>query len=194
MRRLIVSNHMTLDGFFEGPNREIDWFAGRRDGIEYSKEMLRCAGALVFGRVTYELMFSYWPAAPKDEVAEKMNTLPKIVFSSTLARAEWNNCRLVKTSASEELAKLKQQPGKEKDDDNDNDNDKQKDLVILGSAALASSLLPLGLIDEYRVILNPILLGRGNPLFKGLKEKVSFKLHETKTFGSDAVVLYYRKA
>jgi dihydrofolate reductase len=109
-----------------------------------------------------------------------MNNLPKIVFSRTLERAEWQNSTLVKNDAIAEISKLKKLPG--------------KDMVILGSASLASFLLQQGLIDEYRVILNPVLLGSGRPLFQDVKQRLRLKLSRTKLFGSGVVVLYYQSA
>lgn len=179
MRRLIVSNMMSLDGFFEGPNRELNWHVVDDEFFGYATEMLRSVDTILFGRTTYELMAKYWPAAPKDEIADKMNGLPKIVFSKTLDKADWKNCRLVRGDAAEEISKLKQMPGKD------------KDMVILGSATLASDLLQRGLIDEYRVILNPVLLGAGNPLFKGIERGLKLALRETKQLRSGVVILYY---
>jgi dihydrofolate reductase len=179
MGNLIVSNLMSLDGFFEGPNHELDWFVLDEDFFAYSRALLREADTIIFGRVTYEHMAGYWPTAPKDEIADGMNSLPKIVFSKTLEKVEWDNSRLVRGDAAEEIAKLKRQPGTN---------------IILGSATLASSLLQEGLVDEYRVILNPVLIGSGNPLFKGIKQKLRLKLQTTKLLGSGTIVLYYQKA
>lgn len=177
MRRLFVSNISTLDGFFEGPNKEFNFFVPDEDFFAYAKEMLRSVDTILFGRTTYLHMAAHWPTAPKEEIADQMNSLSKIVFSSTLDKADWNNTRLVKTDAAEEVRKLKQQPG--------------KDIVILGSAALASSLLQEGLIDEYRVILAPILLGKGNPLFQNIEHRLNLKLKQTKLLASGVAVLYY---
>ncbi len=181
MRNLIVSNFMSLDGYFEGPNHAIDWFVLDADFIDYAREMLGETGTLLFGRRTYEHMAAHWPTAPADETAYKMNHLPKIVFSGTLDKAEWNNTRLVKDNYAEEILKLKQQDGK-------------GDLVILGSAMLASHFLQYGLIDEYRVILNPVLLGAGQPMFPDLKKKMSLKLTRTKPLASGVIILYYEPA
>ena len=180
MRRVIVSNVVSLDGFFEGRDKTLDWFVPDEEFFEYAKGMLRSVDTILFGRITYQHMAGYWPSAPAGEIADKMNNLPKIVFSKSLEKAEWNNSRLVKSSPAEDVPKLKQQPG--------------KDMVILGSATLASFLLQLGLIDEYRVILNPVLIGAGNPLFKGIKHRLALKLQQTKLFASGVVVLYYQKA
>jgi dihydrofolate reductase len=180
MRKVIVSNLASVDGFFEGPNKELDWHVVDEEFHAYAKDMLRKADTLLFGAATYEVMAAYWPTAPSDEIADKMNNLRKIVFSKTLKKVTWNNSRLVSSNIREEVSKLKQQPG--------------KDIVILGSAQLASFLLPLGLIDEYRVILNPVLLGGGKPLFHGITERIRLKLITTKVFGSGVVLLGYQRA
>jgi dihydrofolate reductase len=180
MRKIIVSNMVSLDGFFEGPNHELDWHVVDEEFFAYAAEMLNSADTILFGRTTYHLMANYWPSAPPDAIAEKMNTLPKIVFSSTLQHVEWSNSRLVKGNIAEEVSRLKQQSGKA--------------MVVLGSATLASSLLQWGLVDEYRVILNPILIGRGKPLFPGITERVKLELVGTKSLGSGVVILTYRGA
>jgi dihydrofolate reductase len=171
---------MTLDGFFAGPNGELDWHLVDADFLEYAAEMLRSVDTILFGRLTYELMVAYWPSAPKDEIADKMNGLGKIVFSRTLAKVDWNNTTLVKGALIDEVSKRKRLPG--------------KDMVVLGSASIASPLLEAGLVDDYRVILNPVLLGRGKPMFAGIEKRVSLKLLGTKLFGSGVVLLSYRKA
>ena len=180
MRRLIVSNMMSLDGFFEGPNHEIDWFLVDEEFLAYARQMLYSVDTILFGRRTYEHMAAHWPSAPKDEIADKMNSLHKIVFSRTLGKADWNNSQLVKRNIANEVSALKQQPG--------------KDMVVLGSAMLASFLLQEALIDEYRIILDPIILGRGNPLFTKIKQRVRLKLKDAKPLASGVVILYYEKA
>ncbi|MGA8215359.1 MAG: dihydrofolate reductase family protein [Candidatus Sulfotelmatobacter sp.] len=179
MGKVIVSNVASLDGFFEGPDKGLDWFMPDEEFFAYAKQMLREAGTLLFGRATYQHMANYWPTAPVDEIADQMNNLPKIVFSKTLQRAEWNNSRLVSGDIQEEVSKLKKHLG--------------KDLVILGSAMLASHLLQLGLVDEYRVILTPVMLGKGTPLFKDVGERIRLKLINAKAFGSGAVLLRYQR-
>jgi dihydrofolate reductase len=182
MRKLFVFNLVTLDGYFEGPNREIDWHNVDAEFNEYAIDMLNSVDTLLFGRVTYELMASYWPTpdAIKNDpiVAEKMNTLPKIVFSKTLDKAEWNNTSLVKDVIPKEIEKMKQVPG--------------KDIVILGSGSIMSEFAQRGLIDEYRIMVNPIVLGDGKPLFKGIKDRLNLKLTKTRTFGNGNVLLYYQ--
>lgn len=180
MRQVIVSNLTSVDGFFEGPNQELDWHVVDDEFHAYAIDMLRNADCLLFGAATYKVMAAYWPTASAGEIADKMNSLPKIVFSRTLKRVTWNNSRLVSTSIPEEVSKLKQQTG--------------KDIVILGSAKLASSLLESALVDEYRVIVNPILLGKGNPLFTGITERIRLKLLASKVLASGVVILSYKVA
>jgi len=134
---------------------------------------------ILFGRVTYEGMAAYWPSA-KGEVAEIMNAIPKVVFSKTLARADWNNTRLVKGDAAREVRHLKQQPG--------------KDLLIFGSAKLTASLTREGLIDEYRLGLNPVVLGAGSPLFKPESRTMKMKLLEARALQTGCVLLRYEPA
>ncbi|HEX8814037.1 MAG TPA: dihydrofolate reductase family protein [Terriglobales bacterium] len=179
MPRLIVSNIMSLDGFFESAEKKLDWFQRDEDFFSYARDMLRATETLIFGRLTYEHMAAYWPSAPKEEIADAMNNLPKIVFTRTLTKAAWNNTRLINTDPAEEIARLKRQPG-------------GKTLTLLGSAALASYLLQKNLIDEYRVILIPVLLGRGTPMFHGINEWVHFKLERTTPLKSGTIVLYYQ--
>lgn len=178
MRRLIVSNVMSLDGFFEDSNKKIDWFVVDEEFFEYAREMLRSVDTILFGRATYEHMAAYWPSAPPDEIADKMNQLPKVVVSRTLPQLEWKNSTRLNGNLREEIAKLKQLPG--------------KDIVILGSAMLASSLLQSGLIDEYRIILAPVLIGRGNPLFRDIGQTIKLKLTKTRLLQSGVILLYYQ--
>jgi len=180
VRKVVVSNVASLDGFFETLDKKLDWVVKDAEFFDYAKAMLLAADTLLFGRATYEHMANYWPTAPPDEIADKMNNLPKIVFSRTLQKVEWNNSRLAKESPPEEVSKLKKQTG--------------KDIVVLGSATVVSSLLQAGLVDEYRVILQPVLIGRGNPLFKDITERMQLKLISAKTFSSGVVLLSYQRA
>ena len=180
MRRVIVSNVASLDGFFETLDKKLDWVVTDAEFFDYAKAMLRAADTLLFGRATYEHMANYWPTAPADEIAEKMNNLPKIVFSRTLQKVTWNNSRLARENPREEVSKLKIQSG--------------RDIVVLGSATVASSLLLAGLVDEYRMILQPVLIGRGNPLFKDITERMQLKLIGARTFGSGVVLMSYQRA
>ncbi len=182
MRKIIFQMMVSLDGYFEGPDKELDWHLVDDEFNDYASDLLNSVDTLLFGRVTYQLMESYWPtptAKTNDPtIAEKMNSLPKIVFSKTLAKAEWNNTRLVKENAAEEISKLKRLPG--------------KDMAIFGSSDLAVSLMPSGLIDEYRIFVNPVVLGGGKPLLKGLKGRLNLALVRTRTFKSGLVLLSYK--
>ncbi len=180
MRNLIMWNLMTLDGFFEGAKSwDLDWhnYAWGEELERISAEQLKTIDTLLFGRVTYEGMASYWTTA-KEEVADAMNSIPKIVFSKTLAKADWNNSRLVKEDAPAYVRQLKQEPG--------------KDLFVFGSASLSAGLLREGLFDELRLCLVPVVLGRGNPLFKPGIAKTPMKLIETKTLKTGGVILRYQ--
>lgn len=182
MRKVIVSNLVSLDGFMAGPQGEIDWFVVDKEFDAYARGLFASVDTLLFGRVTYELMAGYWPtpaAASEDPfISERMNRLPKVVFSRTLAQAGWENTRLVQTSPVEEVGRLKREEG--------------GDLMIFGSGTLVSALAPHELIDEYRIVVNPVVLGEGKPLFAGLHQRLAFKLLKTRTFGCGDVVLYYR--
>ena len=172
----------TLDGYFEGPKREIDWHNVDEEFNEFAIDFLNSVDTLLFGRVTYELMAGYWtlPDAMTNDpiVAGKMNSLNKIVASRTLKSVEWNNTRLVNDNIADEIATLKRQTG--------------KDIALLGSSDLALTLIEHGLIDEYRIFVNPIILGEGKPLFTGINQKLKLKLIKTKTFSSGNVLLYYQ--
>jgi dihydrofolate reductase len=181
MSKIILFNLMTVDGFFEGPNKEIDWHNVDSEFNDFAVEQLSNASCLIFGRLTYELMASYWPTptALSDDpvVAEKMNSIPKIVFSRTLDKTGWNNTRLVRGNIEKVCKQLKQE------------ND--KDIFIFGSANLATEFKKLGLIDEYRIIINPIILGKGNPLFRPADEPLKLKLIKIRSFITGNVLLYY---
>lgn len=172
---------VTLDGYFEGPNKELDWHLVDEDFFEFAIEQLNEIDTILFGRITYEMMESYWttPSAIANDpiIAGKMNNTFKIVFSKTLDKAEWNNTKLIKENISEEISKLKQQPG--------------KDLIIFGSSNLSISLIDHELIDEFRIIISPVYLGKGKSLFTGIHDKLNLKLLKTKVFKSGNVLLYY---
>ena len=180
MARLIMWNLMTLDGFVEGLNRDISWHLDVwGDELEkLSIEQLKSAGGLMFGRVTYELMANHWPNAA-GEIADFMNALPKYVFSRTLKTANWNNTQLFNDDLPATVARLKRENA--------------KDIFLFGSADLAASLIPHGLIDEFRIAVNPILLGGGSPLFKP-GERLKLKLLDAKTHSTGIVLLRYHQA
>jgi dihydrofolate reductase len=171
-----------LDGYVEGPKPwEIDWheYVWGEELERFSLDQAQEVGALLFGRNTYEEMAGYWSTAD-GEVAEFMNSIPKVVFSNTLETMGWNNTRLMKGSAEEEVARLKQEPG--------------KDMFIFGSASLTGSLTKHGLIDEYRIGLNPLVLGGGTPMFKPSDERMRLKLVEPRPMRSGVVLLRYARA
>jgi dihydrofolate reductase len=184
MKKVIWFNMITLDGFFEGPDRELGWHNVDEDFNTFAIEQLNTVDTLLFGRVTYALMADYWPTSvaknKNPAIAGIMNCSSKIVFSKTLSAADWNNTRIIKGNAIEELARLKKQPG--------------KDMMMFGSAGLATSFIQHGLIDEFRIMLNPVVIGQGHPLFKDIHRKLTFKLLNTKAFISGNVLLCYEPA
>lgn len=188
MRKLVLFLHASLDGFVEGPNGAMDigWVSYDDDLAKHAAQILRMADTVLWGRGTYQMMYSYWPMVPSDPSSSQhelehsawIEQTSKIVFSTTLDMVEWNNSRLVKENVKEEILNLKQQPG--------------KDMVILGSPRFAHHVMGLDLIDEYKITVSPVLIGSGLPLFPGLQEKTNLKLIENKTFDSGAIGLSYR--
>jgi len=177
MARLIMWNLMTLDGFVEGENRDISWHLDvwGEELERLSIDQLKSAGGLMFGRVTYELMANHWPSA-EGEVADFMNALPKSVFSRTLTTSGWNNTRIFGTDVPDTVARLKR--------------DSAKDIYLFGSADLAASLIPHRLIDEFRIALNPLLLGAGSPLFR-TGGKLRVRLLDSRSLSNGIVILRY---
>jgi dihydrofolate reductase len=187
MRKIIVSNLITLDGLFAGPNGEIDWFVTGDDFFDDTPAVFERIDTMLFGRVTYEGMLSYWTSAEgiaaNPDIAEQMNTTAKVVFSRTLNKVEWgkwDNARLAQGEIGAAVAKLKQETG--------------KDMIIYGSGTIVSQLTQLGLIDEYWLFLNPLILGRGKPEFSGITRQVRLKLTGMKVFKSGVVRLMYEPA
>jgi len=185
MRKIIVFNLVTIDAYFAGPNGEIDWHNYDAEMGAFSAEQMKLLGALIFGRTTYELMASYWPTrdGTKGEpvVAGIMNSIPKIVFSKTLKEVKdgllWKNVKVLPEIKTEEIIKMKEHEG--------------GDIAIFGSGTIVQQFTNLGLIDEYRLIVNPLILGSGKPLFKNIKNKLNLKLLNTRTFKNGNVLLCY---
>ena len=182
MRKLVVFNTVTLDGYFTALNGDMSW--AHSDDAEWNAfvaDNAKGGGALVFGRITYELMIQYWPtplaAQQNPAVAERMNNLSKIVFSRTLDTVSWNNTTLVKGDVAAEMRKLKQAPG--------------EDMVILGSGSIVAQLAQAGLIDEFQIVVKPVVLGAGRTMFDGVKAKLTLKLTTSRTFGNGNVFLRY---
>jgi dihydrofolate reductase len=182
MRKIIVREMITVDGFFAGPNGEIDWHHVDTEFNEDSLKFLDTIDTLIFGRITYDLMASYWPTPEglKDDpiIADKMNSLSKIVFSKTVGKATWNNSKIFSEINVEEIKKMKEAAG--------------KDIAIFGSGTIVTALTELGLIDEYRFIVNPVILGKGKTLFANLEKKPKLKLLKTHEFKSGNVSLSYK--
>jgi dihydrofolate reductase len=177
MRDVIFVMLTSVDGYFEGPNHELDWHDVGPDWNDQAFALFEEVDTMLFGRRTYEMMAAYWPTVTHDPIAEKMNSFPKIVFSKTLKSADWTNSSIA-TDAAAEVRKLKQEPG--------------KNMVIFGSSDLAVSLMREHLIDDFRIVVSPIVLGNGKPLFHGLNNRYKLKLEKTQTFQSGHVMLYYQ--
>lgn len=184
MRKLIVFNHMSLDGYFTDANGDMSFAQNNIPDAEWDAFVASNAsggGTLVFGRITYELMVSFWPtpaaAEQMPEVAERMNNLPKVVFSRKLNAVSWQNTKLVKNDMAGEIRKLKLEKG--------------ENMVIFGSGTIISQLAQEGLIDEYQLVVDPVALGKGRTMFDGIQEKLSLKLTNTRTFGNGNVLLCY---
>ena len=180
MAQLSVFNFVTLNGFYAGPKGDISWHRHGGEENQFAAEGAQSESMLLFGRVTYQMMASYWPTpqAMKDfpEVARGMNNSEKIVFSRTLKKADWSNTRLIKDNLIEEVKKLKR--GKNA-------------LTILGSGSIVTQLAENGLIDEYQIMVDPVALGGGTPMFKGMKGTLDLKLKSTRAFKSGVVLLTY---
>ncbi len=184
MRKLIVFNHVSLDGYFVDANGEMRFAHTKSPDAEWDAFVegnARGGGMLLFGRITYELMAGFWPtpaaAAAMPLVAERMNALSKVVFSRTLDSASWQNTRVVKGDLPVEIRKMKKEMG--------------EDMVIFGSGSIVSQLTPHGLIDEYQIVVNPVVLGKGRTMFDGIQEKVPLKLTSTRAFGNGNALLCY---
>jgi dihydrofolate reductase len=184
MRKLIYSFGVSLDGYIAGPEGEIDWSAPDEELHRFHNQQARELGVHLSGRRLYEVM-RYWETADQREstpdyeleFARIWKDTPKIVFSKTLDKVE-GNAKLVRDGAAEEVARLKEQPG--------------KDLAV-GGAGLASTFMRLDLIDEYGLFVNPVILGGGTPYFPALDDKIELELVETRTFGSRVVYLRYAR-
>ena len=190
MRSLILAMQISLDGFVGGPNGEMDWVTLSQEMDDNMlPAMMERADTCLLGRSLYQGFASYWPTAPasnpnlsKGEIqfASWIEQASKVVFSSTLEKVEWHNSRLVRGDAAAEVARLKQQPG--------------KDIVSFGGARLAQELVRLGLVDEYQLMLNPVILGQGLPLFKDGGARQVLKLVSSGTFDGAVALRYVLRA
>lgn len=183
MRKLVVFQQISLDGYFMDKNADMTW--AKNDADEefnaFGAENAQGGGVLLFGRVTYDLMASFWPTPQAREmlpiVAERMNNLPKIVFSRTMNKALWNNTKVVKGDLAAEMRRMKSEPG--------------DGMCIMGSGKVVSQLALEGVIDEYQIVVNPIALGSGRTMFEGINDRLSLKLTKSRTFRNGKVFLCY---
>jgi dihydrofolate reductase len=182
MRTLASFIFISLDGFYEGPNGELDWPTVDGEFDEFAVRQLDEADALGFGRATYEHMAAYWPTeqakANDPAITSRMNDMEKLVFSTTLTDASWSGTTVVRGEVTEQMPTIKSAAGRA--------------LFVLGSAHLTANLAQAGLLDKLRIMVCPIVLGQGRSLFEDLKDRVSLTLLGVRQFDSGNVVLSYR--
>lgn len=185
MRKIGVFNFMTLDGYFEGPEKgEYAWHKHEQSSeeAEYAADNMQHNSVLLFGRLTYDQMVSFWPTenAVKmfPEVANGMNKAEKIVFSNTLKKSDWNNTQIIGGNIVEEVRKLKSTRG--------------NDMTILGSGSIVTQFAENSLIDEFQFMIDPVAIGSGTSIFKGIKRQLDLKLVSTKTFEDGVVIVTYQ--
>ena len=185
MRKIVLMISVSIDGFFEGPNREIDWHLVDDELHSHFNDQLAAMGGFIDGRVTYELMAEFWPTADEDpanagpmaEFARIWREMPKFVYSTTLQKAEWNTT-IVRELVADDVRQLTSQPGGD---------------LALGGADLSESFRKLDLIDEYWLYIHPIVLGRGRPLFRPTDAQLNLQLVETRVFSNGVVLLRYQR-
>jgi dihydrofolate reductase len=187
MRKLIVFNNVSLDGYIADRNGDMSWAHQPGDDAEWNAfvaDNARGGGGLIFGRTTYQMMAHFWPTPQAvqalPELAARMNQLPKVVFSRTLGQASWSNTRLLRGDLADEIAKLKAAPG--------------EDLAILGSGSIVGQAAEAGLVDEFQLVMNPIVLGQGTSMFGTIGEDLPMRLTKTRVFGNGNVLLCYQPA
>ncbi len=186
MRKVVMLNRVSLDGFFAGPNGEIDWFIPDPEVDKAAHEMMQ-PDTVLFGRITYQMLEGYWPSVAKDPnapkeariLADELNQMIKVVFSKSLEEVTWVNSKLVHGDVTRAVRELKQGNG--------------PDITIFGSGTIVQQLSDKGLVDEYLIALTPVILGQGKPLFKDIK-KLNLELLETRGFNSGNVLLHYKQA
>lgn len=181
MRKLMVFNNVSLDGYFTDASGDMSWAHSQDpEWLQFTSENANGEAELVFGRITYELMASFWPTPQAKEiapaVADGMNRMRKTVFSRTLQSASWNNTRVLSGDLASEVRRMKQEPG--------------PDLLIMGSGQIVAQLTEARLIDQYQLVVTPHVLGRGRALFEGV-ERRSLKLTNSRSFSNGNVVLWY---
>jgi dihydrofolate reductase len=187
MRKVIAFMHVSLDGFVAGTNGELGWVSHGEDIQQYVDQLISTTDTALYGRTTYQMMHGYWTTVPANPAsrprdvahANWVENVTKIVFSRSLEHADWNNTTLVKDHIPQTIATLKTQPG--------------KSLMIFGSPRLTHSFMEFDLIDEYRLTINPVILGTGIPLFTSATKPNSLKLLETQTFESGVIAVVYER-
>jgi dihydrofolate reductase len=182
VRKLVVFNMVSLDGFIADEHGDMTWaFKEDEQWRAFVRSNASGGGGLIFGRVTYEHMVSFWPTPEAAQwnpvVAERMNAVPKVVFSTTLPSATWNNTELVRSDLPGAIKRLKSEDGPR--------------LTILGSGSIVSQCAQAGLIDEYQVVVNPIILGRGLSMFQTVSDKRKLTLAASRQFDNGNVLLTY---
>jgi dihydrofolate reductase len=182
MRKLAVFNSMTLDGYFADADGDMSW--AHKPDAEWNTFVAgnaKSESTLLFGRITYDMMAGFWPTPQAmralPAVAERMNRLPKVVFSRTLHQASWQNTTMMKGDLAAAVRALKLAPG--------------PDIVILGSGTIVAQLAQVGLIDHFQIVVNPLVLGKGKSMFAGVTERLALRLTGTRRFGNGNVLLDY---
>jgi dihydrofolate reductase len=187
MRKIVLLMHISLDGFVAGPNGEMSWIKVDDSLWNYITEVTNAADTALFGANTYKLMEAYWPTADKQPNATKhdidhahwVNAANKFVFSKTLEKTSWQHTSIIKDNIKEEMIKLKKQPG--------------KNLLMIGSLSLAQIFMQMGLIDELRLNVNPVILGSGKSLFNGINQPIDFSLGNVQSFKTGVLAVTYKK-
>lgn len=186
MRKVVLLMHVSLDNYVCDEKGGLDWMVYDKEMEDYADELMQTVGMPLYGRTTYGMMAGYWPTVlERQETASEhslkharwVQDIPKVVFSTTMEKAEWNNTRLIKGNIAEEVAKLKAEPG--------------KDLMIFGSPGLVKTFIELDLIDEYRLTIQPMAIGAGTLLFNDLKKPVKLKLLSSRQLKSGVIAAHY---
>jgi dihydrofolate reductase len=188
MRKLVLFMHQSLDGYCATPEGGLDWVPYNEHLEKYAGKIVQTVGSPLYGRVTYELMKSYWPTVLHDATASKhdrehaewIENVEKIVFSTTLIKEDWHNTRVISSNVEEEVKKLKEGEG--------------KDLVIFGSPTLARSLMEMHLIDEFQFTVSPVILGEGLSFMRSIEERVNLELVSSEQIIGGVVALHYKVA
>jgi dihydrofolate reductase len=175
MRKVVLSMMVSADGYIEAPNDNITWHVWDDEMSEYMMGFFDTVDTFIYGRKSFELMIEYWPSQT-GEFADIMNETPKLVFSRNLENVEWNS-KLIKENVADEIRQQKNQPG--------------KNMVLFAGANIASTFIEHDFIDEYRLIVNPVVLGAGTPLFKEIKNQLKLKLLQAKPFQCGNTLLCY---